>query len=110
VRMHAAEPRGKRAPTRGRGGFAGGSPDCSGVTKVGTRRGKERARAVRRHARKRRLGCEARDMAGRALGCVGLSELRPVVRRHVGLGVRFFGSVRFLGSCRNSVLQNLEPK
>jgi hypothetical protein len=28
----------------------------------------------------------------------------------VGLGIRFFGSVRFLGSCRNSVLQKLEPK
>jgi hypothetical protein len=33
---------------------------------TGARRGKERARAVRRHARERRLGCEARDMVGRA--------------------------------------------
>jgi hypothetical protein len=81
VRMHAAELRGRRAPTRGRGGFAGGSPDCSGVTKVGTQCGKEHVRVVRRHARKRRLGCEARDMAGRALGCVGRSEPRPIVRR-----------------------------
>jgi hypothetical protein len=29
---------------------------------------------------------------------------------HLGLGVRFFGSVRFLGSCMSSVLQKLEPK
>jgi hypothetical protein len=28
----------------------------------------------------------------------------------LGLGVRFFGSVRFLSFYRNSVLQKLEPK
>jgi hypothetical protein len=37
-----------------------------------------------------------------AVGGVGASR--------VGVGIRFFGSVRFLGSFRNSVLQKLEPK